>query len=342
MSSPTRQAESRPDACAFAARVAEVRVETADARSFVLEFPDEGREFGYRAGQFVTVVASIDGREHRRCYSMSSSPSLDDRPRITVKRVADGVVSTWLNDHVGVGYFLEIESPAGAFVLREGTGDIVAFAGGSGITPVFSIVRTALATTARRVRLFYANRDRDSIIFAADLAELAARYPGRLTVEHHLDAEAGPPTATRIAELLGGDAEYFLCGPAPFMDLVQTSLTNAGVARDRLRVERFTVEDAGVVVTSAEPVTLHIRCGKRTATGEHRDGKTLLQAARAFGLRPPSSCETGSCGSCLARITEGRAVMRHNDALSDEEVEDGYVLTCQAVPTGPLVRVDYE
>ncbi|MCC3331351.1 ferredoxin--NADP reductase [Nocardia abscessus] len=344
---PAEEATLRRGTRTHAVRVAEVRAETADARSFVLDIPPRlAAEYTYRAGQFLTLRVRIGAEVHHRSYSMSSSPVTDPHPQITVKRIPQGLVSTWLTEQVRPGDTVEVTVPMGAFVLPDSERDIVAFAAGSGVTPVFSIVKTALATTTRRVRLFYANRDRDSIIFGTGLAELAARHPHRLTVVHHIDAESGLLTAERISEIFPGtgDHEHFLCGPAPFMDVVRAGLSEGGVPDERVHVERFTTgeADAAEEPAAGEPAQVTIRCGRRTATGEHRGGTTVLQVARALGLRPPSSCETGSCATCIARVVEGSTVMRNNEVLTAEEIADGWVLTCQAVPTGPLLRVDYD
>ncbi|MFF7940835.1 2Fe-2S iron-sulfur cluster-binding protein [Nocardia gamkensis] len=344
---PAEEAALRPGIRTHPVRVADVRTETADVRSFVLDIPSRlADRYAYRAGQFLTLRVRIGAQVHHRSYSMSSSPVTDPHPQITVKRIPRGLVSTWLTEQVQPGDTMDVTVPMGAFVLPDSERDIVAFAAGSGVTPVFSIVKTALATTRRRVRLFYANRDRDSIIFATGLADLVARYPGRLTVVHHIDAESGLLTAGRISETLSGagDHEYFLCGPAPFMDVVRSGLSQGGAPDERVHLERFTPGEPAAPEDPAggEPTRVTIRCGRRTATGEHRGGTTVLQAARALGLRPPSSCETGSCATCIARVVEGSAVMRNNEVLTAEEIADGWVLTCQAVPTGPLLRVDYD
>src|SRR5437660_374071 len=171
-------------------RIARVVHETDDATSFVLDVPPELKDaFAYRAGQFVTHRVRIDGQAHLRCYSMSSSPEVDDEFQVTVKRVAGGIVSNWMLDTLREGDELDTTCPAGVFCLPPGDSDVVTFAGGSGITPVFSIIKTALATTSRRVHLLYANRDRDSVIFSADLEQLASRYPDRLNIDHRLDGE---------------------------------------------------------------------------------------------------------------------------------------------------------
>ncbi|RAY16929.1 ferredoxin [Actinomadura craniellae] len=344
-----RPAGSPRDRGVHALRVVRAVRETADARSFVFEIPAElADKYIYQAGQFLTFRLELDGRTHLRSYSMSSSPAIDDQVRVTVKRVSGGVVSNWMNDTLQPGDEIEATVPAGAFVLGEVERDVVAFAGGSGITPVFSIVKTALATSSRRVRLLYANRDRDSVIFGAELAELAERYGDQLAVTHHHDADSGLVREGEIRPLLdsAGDAEFYLCGPEPFMELVERTLLAAGVGTDRIHIERFTpLDPAGPVEPSAEaaaPVRVTVRIGRDTVTGDHRHGSTILQTARFLGLRPPSSCESGSCATCMARVVEGAASMRNNEALTPEEVAEGWVLTCQAVPTGPSVHVVYE
>ena len=226
--------------------VKQVIRETADAVSLVFDVPAAwAQRFEYRAGQFLTLRIKVGGEEHRRCYSMSSSPHAGEDLRITVKRDRDGVVSNWLNDNVSPGDEIHAAPPAGRFVLRDSDREVVAFAGGSGVTPVFSLIRSALAGTTRRVRLFYANRGRDSVIFAEALARLVDRHPDRLIVQHHLDEDSGVVVPTEIDVLPGRrgchrpDADYYICGPAPFMDTVEKTVIGAGVSGDRLHLERF-------------------------------------------------------------------------------------------------------
>jgi ferredoxin-NADP reductase len=330
--------------------VKDVIRETADAISLVFDVPQEwSQQFEYQAGQFLTLRVVVDGDEHRRCYSMSSSPLPGEDLRVTVKRDRTGVVSNWLNDHVRVGDTIDAAPPAGRFVLRDSERDVVAFAGGSGVTPVFSLIRTALAGTGRKVRLLYANRDRDSVIFAAALAELAAQHPDRLTVHHHLDEDSGVLAPAAIESFLadagaGYDADCYVCGPAPFMDTVEATVVSGGIARDRLHLERFSVTEVVVPEDASTPVTeeVTITLERTTITVPYRAGHTVLQMARMGGLKAPSSCETGSCGTCIAQITEGSARMLNNDALDDDEVDDGLILTCQSLPTSPTLAVVYE
>jgi 3-ketosteroid 9alpha-monooxygenase subunit B len=330
-------------------RVKRVLRETADASSFVLDIPPALRStFRYAAGQYCTFQASIEGRTVERCYSMSSAPEVDAELQVTVKRVAGGAMSNWMNDGVAAGDVIEVSRPLGRFRLRDGDADIVACSGGSGITPVFSLIKSALATTGRHVRLLYANRDKNSVIFAAGLAALADRHPGRLEIVHHLDAERGIVNPDAIRRVVGpGPADVYLCGPVPFMDLAESTLTAGGADRTRIFTERFDSPGAVPEPAADAPATdgatklVTVELDGRTATTEHRAGTTILQTARQVGLAPPFSCEAGNCATCMARVVEGRAEMHTNNALTDDEVADNWVLTCQAVPMTPTVRVIY-
>jgi ferredoxin-NADP reductase len=322
--------------------------ETEDTVSVVFDVPaDLSDVFRYEAGQFVTLDAPVSSLPVRRCYSMSSSPATDPDLRVTVKRVPGGRVSNWLNDAVSEGTALSVSPPAGRFLLAEGDGDVVLFAGGSGITPVLSIIKTVMATTPRRARLLYANRDRASVIFAGELAALQRRYADRLAVAEHLDDERGFLTEEDVRAFGSGarDADYYVCGPAGFMETVEGGLARFGAARPRIHLERFTVDETNVgapVVVVPDRVEVSMEVGGKKTVSAYRPGTTLLQTARAAGIGAPSSCELGTCGTCIARLAEGAAAMRHNEVLSDEEVAEGWVLTCQAVPTTSIVRLIYE
>ncbi len=325
-------------------QVKRVTRETADAVSLVFDVPPELAEvFAYRPGQFVTVKVRVKGDEHVRSYSMSSTPGIDPDLQVTVKRVIGGVVSHWLVDQVDAGTVLEINPPGGAFVVDDGDDEIVAFAAGSGVTPIFSIIKSALGQGKRRVRLLYANRDRGSTIFADDLDQLASAHPDRFCLVHHLDVDAGLVDSAIVRSFIGGAprSDVFICGPAPFMEIVESTLADNGVPPARVHVERFTpVDDERE--GDADDIELIITVGRQTATVAHRANTTLLHAARSVGLRAPSSCETGNCATCMARVVEGAAEMRVNDALTPDEVAAGWVLTCQAIPVTPVVKVVYE
>ncbi len=259
--------------------IARVVRETADASSFVLDVPEDLRPaFAYEAGQFCTFRVPVDGRAHLRCYSMSSSPAVDHELAVTVKRTPGGVVSNFMLDHLAAGDVVEATRPAGVFCLTGGGGDVVAFAAGSGITPVHSLLKSALTTTARRVRLLYANRDRDAVIFASELDALSARHGDRLVVSHHLDVERGllRPDAVRAFAGVDPVADYYLCGPGPFMDLVERALREDGVPAGRIHIERFTPTEQAPAppppVSTALPSRVTIELSGRTDSVDHRAG----------------------------------------------------------------------
>jgi ferredoxin-NADP reductase len=329
-------------------RIKRVVRETCDAVSLVLDVPaDCSHRFRYKAGQFLTVSVNVAGDDYRRCYSMSSSPHNGEDLQITVKRDPGGLVSNWLNDTAAAGDEIHAAPPDGRFVLGEADRGIVAFAGGSGITPIFSLIGSALAATERRIRLFYANRSRDSVIFGESLTALAGANPDRLAVTHHFDEESGVVQRAAVESFIdvNEDVDYYICGPGPFMGTVEKTLHEAGVRRERLHLERFQPVPVPTGITEASGATTEeviIDLDHKTTTAPYRPGNTLLQTARIAGLRAPSSCETGSCGTCMARIESGSARMLNNDALDDDEVAEGWVLTCQSLPTSRTVHVVYE
>jgi 3-ketosteroid 9alpha-monooxygenase subunit B len=347
-------------------RVKEVVQETHDTRSFVLDVPAELADtFEYAAGQFCTFRVRIAGEQHLRSYSMSSAPETDRDLTVTVKRVVGGVVSNWFNDRVAAGDVVEVTRPAGVFCVGEGQQPVVAFCGGSGITPVMSIAKSALAATVRPVRLLYANRDRASVIFADELRSLGDRYAGRVDVRLHLDTDGGfldPGTVAEFAASAapGLDGDFYICGPGPFMDLVEATLLGAGVDAGRISIERFDgpgeaaapapAEGTGAAAAGAEsagadadvPDSVTLILGGRKVTVGYQAGDTVLQTARRGGLQAPFSCEAGDCATCMAIVREGSATMRVNNALTPDEVDEGWVLTCQALPRGRTVTVEYE
>ena len=337
-------------------RVKRIVQETHDTKSFVFDVPPElVKAFAYEAGQFCTFKVRFGDEDLMRCYSMSSSPHTDAELTTTVKRVAGGRVSNWFLDEVSEGDVLDLTLPAGVFTLGDRDAPIVGFAGGSGITPVVSIVKSALATTSRSMRLLYANRDADSVIFRSELDELARSEPERLEVLHHLDTEHGFVHSNRVAEFVGGDldADFYICGPGPFMDVVEDALALAAVPSEHVFIERFAfaasarldeppARPAGDGGAAAETETVVIVLDGKEHEVHYQAGETFLETARRAGLRAPFSCESGSCATCMARLDEGEATMRVNNALTPEEVEEGWVLTCQGFPASPVVKVVYE
>ena len=323
------------------ATVTRIVRENPDAHTFVLA-PHAG-PFSYRAGQFCMFRVRVDGRDLLRSYSMSSAPETDAELMTTVKRVPGGAVSNWLLDHVDEGDEVELSTPRGTFCLRPAQAPVLGFSGGSGITPILSLAKSALATTDRQVRLLCADRDKESVIFDTALTDLADRYRDRLIVLRHLDTERGLLDVAAVREFVGPDthADSYLCGPEPFMALVESALAGPGAVYS----ERFggkPLPPPGPVAAAELDGTVTIMLGRKRVSVSRRANETLLESARRAGLAPPFSCEAGNCATCIARLTDGTASMRVNDALTAEEVADGYVLTCQGVPETPSVTVRYE
>jgi ferredoxin-NADP reductase len=315
-------------------RITRMIEESADTRTYVLDTP-----FSYRAGQFLTfrVCGTL------RSYSMSSSPDTDTELMTTVKRVPGGLVSTWMHDHLAPGDLVEVTRPAGVFCLRETSAPLVAFCGGSGITPVLSLAKSALATTSRRVRVLAANRDSGSVIFGRALTELIRQYPGRLDVRHHLDVRCGFLTDAAVRDFVNGDreADFYLCGPAPFMELVERALLAQGADPGQIFVERFDHAAPGPPAQE-EGGTITIVCSGQRHTVSRHSGETVLESARRAALTTPFSCEAGNCATCIAQVTDGEVKMRVNNALDEDEAAGGWVLTCQAEPVTPHVTVVFE
>jgi 3-ketosteroid 9alpha-monooxygenase subunit B len=326
--------------------VAEVIEETPDARSLVLRVPPElAPHFAYRPGQFLTVrVPNGASGTVARCYSLSSAPDTDEHLKITVKRVPDGHVSNWICDRVTPGTSLELRPPAGTFTPGSVEGDLLLLAAGSGITPVMSIIKAALAGGRGHLALVYANRDERSVIFAAELRDLEARYPGRLSVRHWLDGPQGPPTARALAPLLEGYAqrEAFVCGPEPFLAVAGEALRKVGVPEERIRIERFeAILDDSEPDVDGRVVTVDVELDGHHHRLPWPAEQRLLDVLIAAGVNPPYSCRQGNCGACACRVVSGEVHLLHNEVLEDEDFAEGYTLACQALPRSDEVRISY-
>lgn len=330
-------------------RVERIVEETPDSKSFVLEIPEALREtFRYRAGQFLGFRVEVDGHRLVRCYSLASSPDTDSVHKVTVKRIADGRVSNWMNENVRPGDVLEVMHPNGVFCLQtERETPLVLFGGGSGITPIMSILKTALATTTRPVKLVYANRDESSIIFREELATLQAAHADRFELVHRLDDREGFVDEAGVVREVGArlDADFYVCGPGPFMDVVEKALAGLGVAEGQVFIERFESPSdepvEGAAIDASEGTTVIVELDGEQTEVVVGEGETILAAARRVGLEPPFACEEAYCGCCMARVVEGEVDMRMNDGgIDQKQIQEGWVLTCQAIPKG-RARVEY-
>jgi len=350
-----------------ALKVREIVPETAEANSIRFEIPEELREaFAFKAGQHLTLRMTIDGEEVRRNYSLCTAPA-DGDWMVTVKRIGGGRFSNWVGDSLKAGDTVDVMVPHGSFTTEfAGTASrhLVGIAGGSGITPVMSLIRTLLREEQNsRFTLLYGNRDSSSIIFLEALAGLKDKYLGRLEIYHFLDAEEqdielfnGMLNRERLDEAItalipnaAGVDGWFICGPGPMMDAAEGALLDRNVAKERIHIERFTADrpagtfapEMAELQTKAEGLTVAVTLDGRTRKVPFTAGN-ILDSARASGLPAPFACKAGVCATCRAKVTSGKVEMAARYGLTDEEVADGYVLTCQSVPLGDGVAVDYD
>jgi 3-ketosteroid 9alpha-monooxygenase subunit B len=361
---------------AYELTVVDVVEETADAHSISFEVPAGAEEaFGYRPGQFLTLAVPSDQTGvAARCYSLSSSPVGGGVLTVTVKRTADGYASNWICDHLREGDTIHSLPPSGIFTPASLSADLLLFAGGSGITPVISITRTALQQGSGRIVLFYANRDERSVIFARELTELAAAHPDRLQVVHWLESVQGLPTQEQLAAFAGAFTSYdaFVCGPAPFMKMTVAALKGLEFPRERRHQEKFVslggnpfgdlnqqeiaaheIEDAerdtdaeaAVPADEAQPqgpVRLEVELdGEQHSFDDWAPGTTMLAHLEAKGVKAPYSCREGECSACAVRLLAGEVKMLHNDVLDEEDLADGIRLGCQSVPVTDSVKATY-
>lgn len=335
-------------------RVARQIQETADACSIVFELSaDQVEPFAYRPGQFLTLrIPSERTGSVARCYSLCSSPHVDSALRVTVKRTADGFASNWICDNLVAGSIVEALPPAGIFTPKSLHGDLLLFAAGSGITPVMSIVKSAVAEGKGRLVLFYANRDERSVIFQEELRGLADDHPDRLVVIHWLEAVQGLPTVAHLRALADpfSTGEVLICGPKPFMTAVRGALADLEVPKDRIHLERFTslsgnpFEATEIVPSAADdpPSTVEVELdGERHRLAWPAHTK-LLDLFLTNGLAAPYSCREGACSACACRLVSGEVKMLNNEVLEQEDLDDGIILACQALPVTDHVQISYE
>jgi len=348
--------------------VSEVRRETDDSVSVRFAVPAEvSEQFRFRPGQHLTLRSEIGGEEVRRNYSLCVAPQ-DGELRIAIKHIEGGAFSSWANRELRVGSLVEAMPPHGSFTWSFEAGrraQYVGFAGGSGITPILSLLKTALLEEpASRFTLLYGNRASNTIMFLEQLADLKNRFLDRLEIYHFLEDEAedvelfnGRLDAGKVAEVLQGLVDpteidaAFICGPGPMMDAVEQGLTTAGVPADKILIERFTVgrpsasESAAAQALAKQAEGLRVQLtleGRRRTIRFDSEKGSILENARASGLPAPYACKAGVCATCRAKVVSGEVKMKVNYGLSAEEVAQGYVLTCQAVPLSDDVVLDYD
>lgn len=356
-----------------------VRQETEDAVSLLFEVPEALREtFEYKQGQYLTVKLMLNNQEVRRAYSMCSSP-LEEHLAITVKRVKKGLASNYLNDKVQAGQSLEIYPPEGRFFTSLDAGNRKTYyllGAGSGITPLISIIKTVLETEPMStVHLLYGNRSEENILFKDTLEQLQKRYTDQLTVEHILsqprrekgkgvlgflskgatnwEGKTGRISAEHIVRFLEDHpqrnkaAEYFLCGPGSMIEAAEAALLARGIEKKHIHSERFLSASLPGDSTEQKVMTggegkaiVHLR-DKRIEIAIPA-GKTILATLIDAKYDPPYSCTSGACSTCIARLLNGKVKMDACYALDDEEVAQGYILTCQSHPETDELELTYD
>lgn len=336
--------------------------ETDNAVSITFTIPEPLRSnFEFKAGQYVTLKTSIRDEEVRRDYSICTNPSSREL-KVVVKAVENGTFSTHANHYLKVGDSLEVSEPNGRFVYdpaSDGSSPVVAFAAGSGITPIMGIILTALQENEdSEVVLIYGNKTPKDTIFLNQLNELKSTYSDRFQIywtfsqSNEPDALFGriePSTVNYVSNKIGGfqaGTSFYLCGPKDMIDQVSDTLSTKGIDKEKINFELFTVapiEDSTIQnVPSNGMSEVTVLVDDETSTFEMPMSKTILEVALEQNVDAPYSCQGGICSSCIARLTEGEVEMRQNNILTDGEVAEGFILTCQAQPVSQKVSIDYD
>lgn len=343
-------------------KVKEVKKETNNTVSVAFDINAFKDEFTYQSGQYITIKRDIEGEDVRRSYSLSSAPFENDF-RIAAKKIEGGKMSSFLNDMLKDGDEVEIMVPQGNFVLAPENGKhYVGFAAGSGITPIISMIKTVLSQTDSRYTLFYGNKTEAATIFKKDLDALKEEYQDRFTLNYIYSQQPandklfeGRITKTKFEELVRADIDllkadgFYLCGPEQMINEVSEGLTYLGVNINKVHFELFivpvkstesqTIIDSDFSGTSQVTVIMD---GEEIEFELSSDGDFILDAAIDHGVDAPFSCKGAVCCTCKAQVIEGEAVMEMNYSLSDAEVQEGFILTCQAHPATEKVVVDFD
>lgn len=351
----------------YSLKIADIKALTQDATSIAFEVPDElWNIFSFKPGQYLTLKFTINGEEVRRSYSLCNSP-LENELRVGVKRVENGLVSNYIPDNLQVGDTVEVMPPNGLFfaeVKPENYKTYYLFAGGSGITPILSILKTVLWTERKSyVYMIFGNQHQDSIMFLKELQELQEQYADRFFLVHSLSRAKGL-VSSMFSENYNLDfrkgridkeaiewfineyqpyaqnVEYYICGPAPMIDGTVKALKSIDVPQKRIFIERFSA-DNGDGDTQGVEAQLTARINNEKVSSNIAENQTILRSLIEAGYTPPYSCEGGVCSTCICKLTKGEVHMKNNIALSEQQVSDGYILSCQALAQTEVVEVEY-
>tara|TARA_R110002050_G_scaffold15706_4_gene48129 strand:+ start:20964 stop:22013 length:1050 start_codon:yes stop_codon:yes gene_type:complete len=340
-------------------KVAAVQQLTSSAVAISFLIPDHLKDtFAFSAGQYITISKVIDGVELRRAYSISSVPAIN-KITVGVKKVTDGIFSVYANEKIKVGDVLEVMPPEGRFVFEPSNSakHVAAFVAGSGITPIMSIAETVLKSHLNSTFvLVYGNQNADEVMFSMEIKELKKQYTNRFFVQHVFsrtqeeDALFGRIDASTVNYIVKNKFKdtsfdaFYLCGPEEMIDFVAETLQASGIAKEKIHFELFT--SSNTVDTMAE--NLDGKTQVEVVVDDENfsftmDKKMLvLDAILKENIDAPYSCQGGVCSSCIARVTEGKAEMVKNQILTDGEIADGLILTCQAHPLTPTLKVNFD
>lgn len=345
-------------------KVAHVETLTNDAKAIYFDIPDSLKDqYKYTPGQYLTFEVLINGNKQRRAYSICTSPVTDAQPAIGVKKVQGGLVSNYMNDQVKAGDVLQVMEPMGNFTHVPNAANkhhYVLLGGGSGITPLMAILKSVLhVENESKVTLFYANRNEASIMFKTALENLQQQYGSRLNIIHNLDegnyanATTGRLDGSKIAAILKNNlssevntVDYYICGPSGLMLQIDEALASLNVEKNKIHKEYFTApvateEKKAEQAASGEPLQeadLILQLDGEHLEVKYTGQNSILEAVLDAGYDPPFACQIGACCTCRAKVSEGKVVMADRESLSDAEIKEGYILTCQSKPlTGKLV-----
>jgi ring-1,2-phenylacetyl-CoA epoxidase subunit PaaE len=349
-------------------KVARIEPLTADAKAIYLEIPAHLKDaFKYIPGQYLTFEIELNGHRQRRAYSICTSPYSETHPAIGVKKVANGAVSVYMNEKVNEGDTLLVMEPLGSFTHQPDAANkhhYVLLGGGSGITPLMAILKSVLEIEAEsRITLIYANRNESSVMFKPLLEQLQSKYSSRFNIIYNVDEGnamtdnySGMLNKNILSEMLRthlsaeiNTVDYFICGPSGMMLMIDETLAELGVTREKIHREYFTTpaktEPAEVAAASDTPLDeaeLFITLDGSNIETKYSGQKSILEAALDEGYDPPFACQIGACCTCRAKLKEGKVVMADRESLSDAEIKEGYILTCQSKPLTSRLVYTYD
>ncbi|MEQ8910020.1 MAG: FAD-binding oxidoreductase [Vicingaceae bacterium] len=336
-------------------KVKEIIKETINTVSILFDIPADLKEsFNYQAGQYLTLKVNISGEEVRRSYSVSSSPKADEELKISSKMIEGGKMSTYLFRELAVGDTVEVMPPQGNFTLKEAN-PLVLFAAGSGITPIISLAKEALVSDDRQVYLYYGNRSTEEIIFKAELDQLKEKYSGRFLVQHFLSSDGERIDSDRVKSVVAGlqnekaDALFYICGPSQMIQATEAALQKSEVSEEQIKIEYFASPKTEKKETETASPTSSGNVNDIVVVlddEEHEvslnDGETILEGSERIGIDPPYSCQSGVCTTCKAKVESGEVEMENNFGLGQDEIDEGYALTCIGRPKTAGVKINWD